>query len=214
MTGEAGQPTIYELIGHVLTEMPAVPKNGTAPQSQGGYRFRGIEDTVEALKPLFAKHGVFLLPEVVEWRPSERVIGSGKTMYCMTLRVRFTFYGPAGDSVSAVTIGEGTDMGDKATQKAMTAAFKYCLFETFLVGDSAADSEAHDVPESVARQAARVVPDGMLSAAEAKRRLLELCQGDRGRASELWGVRGSDPILVQDFDELAELAAADDGRPM
>ena len=70
------------------------------------------------------------------------------------------------------------------------------------------------MPESVARQAARVVPDGMLSAAEAKRRLLELCQGDRGRASELWGVRGSDPILVQDFDELAELAAADDGRPM
>jgi len=47
--------------------------------------------------------------------------------------VKYTFYGLLGDSVVAIVEGEGTDSGDKATQKALTAAEKYCLFQAFAI---------------------------------------------------------------------------------
>ena len=41
--------------------------------------------------------------------------------------------GPDGDSVDVVTLGEGIDTADKASNKAMSAAMKYALIELFSV---------------------------------------------------------------------------------
>lgn len=194
-------PSIHVLMAKILAEMPAVPKSGTAPANQGGYKFRRIEDTIEALRKPFIDAGVYPLPTVIEWRPSERIIASGKTMYAMTLLIRWTFHGPAGDSVEAVTLGEGTDMGDKATQKATTAAFKSCLSIPFLVTDGT-DSESHDVPDSYRPQRRPPVPEGMVLPGAAKKEILTAVGGDMTKAAEVWGDRGSNPIDRDDLDEI------------
>jgi hypothetical protein len=49
------------------------------------------------------------------------------------MRVAFHFYGPAGDHVTAVTMGEASDVADKASNKAMSAALKYALIHTFMI---------------------------------------------------------------------------------
>lgn len=160
--------SVYERVHKVLAELPAIGKNSVAPGNMGGYRFRGIEDITNALKPLLAKHGVFMVPTVVERQESGRTIGNGKTMWVVDLLVRFTFYSVDDpklfstskpgqsdehtswfqDHFTAEVWGQGTDMGDKATQKAMTSAFKSMLAVTFCISDSDSDAEAHDVPES------------------------------------------------------------------
>jgi len=58
---------------------------------------------------------------------------SPSTSYEVNLHIRFTFYGARGDSVVASMWGEGTDMGDKATNKAMTMALKGVLAQSFAV---------------------------------------------------------------------------------
>ncbi|MFP5340897.1 MAG: ERF family protein, partial [Gammaproteobacteria bacterium] len=73
---------------------------------------------------------------------------SGSRLRCVDLEVAFTFYGPAGDSVTAVAWGEGTDTMDKATNKAMSAAYKYAAFQAFAIpteGDNDADAHTHAV---------------------------------------------------------------------
>jgi ERF superfamily len=146
---------IHVLIGRVLKDLPAVGKGSQAPASMGNYSFRGIDDTLNALNPILSKHGVFFIPIVEKRRDSDRQTGKGGTLWMVSLRVRYRFYGPNGDYLDAVVEGEGSDSGDKATQKALTAAMKYMLFQVFAISTKEVgemDAERHDVPESSPRQ--------------------------------------------------------------
>jgi hypothetical protein len=150
-----GTDTIHVLIGRVLRDLPAVGKGSTAPQGMGGYSFRGIDDTLNALNPILSKHGVFFIPLVEKRRDSDRQTGKGGTLWMVSLRVRYRFYGPAGDYLDAVVEGEGSDSGDKATQKALTAAMKYMLFQVFAISTKEVgemDAERHNVPDSSPRR--------------------------------------------------------------
>jgi hypothetical protein len=49
------------------------------------------------------------------------------------LTVEFDFYADDGSNVTAVGVGEAMDSSDKASNKAMSAAHKYVLMETFLI---------------------------------------------------------------------------------
>lgn len=140
--------SVFERVHAVLSELPAIGKDQRAPQAMGGYAFRGIEDITAALKPLLAKHGVFMVPTVVERRDETRSTSGGKALYVADVLVRFTFHAGGDTSFSAEVWGQGTDSGDKAVQKAMTSAFKTMLSITFCISDSEYDAERHDVPDT------------------------------------------------------------------
>jgi hypothetical protein len=119
--------TIHERLGRILAELPAIGKD--TRNADQGFMFRSHDTVLNELNPLLGKYGVIVVPEVLERIPGERMVGrdGGKTMYETNLRIQFTFYGPLGDSVVASAWGEGTDMGDKSTSKAITMAFKSVL---------------------------------------------------------------------------------------
>lgn len=124
-------PLIFERMHAVLAALPAIGKE--QENVQQGFKFRGIDDVMNALNPLLTKHGVFYVPEVLERVAATRATRNGGVMYEVNLHVRFTFYAPDGSSVTASGWGEGTDSGDKSTSKAMTGAMKYVLFEVFAI---------------------------------------------------------------------------------
>jgi hypothetical protein len=73
-------------------------------------------------------------------------------MYEVNLHVRYTFYGPQGDYVCADAWGEGTDSGDKATNKAMTMALKNVIAQTFAIStkeQAGFDTDGQTDPETV-----------------------------------------------------------------
>lgn len=144
--------TVHEAIGSIIAELEGVGKNQR--NKEQGYNFRGIDDVLKAVHPLLGKHGVFFAPDVVEREYEERVSAKGTVGHCAHLHVRYHVYGPEGDSFELSTWGEGLDYGDKATNKAMTAAFKYALFEVFAISDPEDDAD-HTTPEpSTTRRAA------------------------------------------------------------
>jgi hypothetical protein len=147
--------TVYEAIGAIIRELDGVGKNQR--NKEQGYAFRGIDDVLKALHPLLGQHGVFIAPDVVERQYEERVSAKGTVGHCAHLHVRFRVYGPEGDSIQISTWGEGLDYGDKATNKAMTAAFKYALFELFAVSDPADDGD-HESPEPAGATVRRPPP--------------------------------------------------------
>lgn len=146
--------TIHERMIAVLAELPALGKDDYNKQQQ--FHFRSHDSVMNALNPLLAKHGVFVVPDVIERVTDQRTTSGGKAMYEVNLHVRFTFYGLAGDDLSGSAWGEGTDMGDKSTNKAMTAAFKYLLVQSFGIssGDTA-DSDRDTNEDTSGRSSAR-----------------------------------------------------------
>jgi hypothetical protein len=122
---------IHEALTAIMADCGAIAK-GRKNQQQG-YSFRGIDDLYNAIHPLFAKHGVFVTSEVIERHREERQTQRGGLLLYTTLRVKFTFYASDGSSVSSITEGEAMDSADKSTNKAMSAALKYCLMQMLLI---------------------------------------------------------------------------------
>jgi len=122
---------IHELIPVIMGEVGAIAKG--RKNAQQGYAFRGIDDAYAAFQPLFAKHGVFVMPTVLKCTREERQTKSGGALIYTCLEVKHVFYAADGTSLECLTIGEAMDSGDKSSNKAMSAAMKYALLEVFCV---------------------------------------------------------------------------------
>jgi hypothetical protein len=141
-TQNQDQPTVYELMARVMRDVRNVGKDGRN-ESQN-YNFRGVDDAIGALAQPLREHGVFMTPEVLDFKTEVR----GRQNAVM-MRIAFHFHGPAGDHVTAITLGEGSDFADKAANKAMSAALKYALIHTFMipVDSKSLDDGDRDHPE-------------------------------------------------------------------
>lgn len=131
---------IYKALAAVLSDVGAVGKDGQNAFDK--YRYRSIDAVMNAMHPAMAKYGVFVMPEVLEQSREERGSRNGGVLIYSIIKVKYTFYAEDGSSLTATVIGEGMDKGDKSVNKAMSAAFKYALFQVFCIPtDEFSDSE-------------------------------------------------------------------------
>ena len=141
----ADKKNIYETINAVMADVGAIGKEKR--NQQQGFMYRGIDDVMNALNPAFAKHRLFVVPEIMEQRREERQTAKGGNLIYSVCRIKFTFYAEDGSHIEAVVIGEGMDSGDKATNKAMSIAFKYACFQVFCIPTEEMtdpDQESHE----------------------------------------------------------------------
>lgn len=136
---------IHENMAKILCDIQGISK-GRRNQQQG-YSFRGIDDFFNAVHPLLAKHQIFVTPEYEILSTDERQTSRGGTLFVIKLKGTFTFTATDGSTVTASTIGEGMDSGDKASNKAMSAAYKYALMQAFCVPTGDAKDSEDDTPE-------------------------------------------------------------------
>jgi hypothetical protein len=141
---------VYQAINAVQSDLSQVgiAKNRTNTQG-AGFKFRGIDDVLNALSPLLAKHGLVIIPRVISRVCTERASKAGGALFYVTVEAEFDFVSAEdGSKTTARMIGEAMDSGDKATNKAMSAAYKYAAFQTFAIpteGTPDADAETHEV---------------------------------------------------------------------
>lgn len=126
---ENGQ--IYAAISAAMADISAIGKDKY--NQQQGFKFRGIDDVMNALKPILTKNKIFTVPQVLEQTRETKVTAKGGELRYSLLRIAFRFYATDGSFVEAVTLGEGMDSGDKASNKAMAIAYKYALFQVFCI---------------------------------------------------------------------------------
>lgn len=116
---------------------------------QQGYNFRGIDDIYNALAPMLAHAGLVVLPSYSDRAVIERETQKGGAIFYTTLKGEFTFRSSKDASeVKVTTYGEAMDTGDKATNKAMSAALKYAFMQTFTIpteGDNDSETHTHEV---------------------------------------------------------------------
>ena len=137
---------IYESICAVMSDIGVVGKN--SKNAQQGFMFRGIDAVMNALSPALNKNKVFIVPTVLEQRREERTNKNGTILTYSICTIKYTFYAEDGSFIEATVIGEGMDSGDKATNKAMSIAYKYACFQVFCIPTEEMadpDAECHEV---------------------------------------------------------------------
>lgn len=145
--------SVYKAISAVSL---ALSKDGIGKDrknEQQGYKFRGIDDVYNALAPLLASNGLCILPRVLSRECVERTSAKGTALFYVTVHVEFDLVSSNDGSKHVVAMyGEAMDTADKATNKAMSAAYKYMAMEVFAIpteGDNDADATTHEVKSKV-----------------------------------------------------------------
>lgn len=160
---------IYSAIIGVMTDIGAIGKNKR--NAQQGFTYRGVDDVMNALQPAMVKHQIFVVPTVLEQKREEHATKNGSTMNYSVYTIKYTFYAADGSSVECVIVGEGADSGDKSTNKALSAAFKYACFQVFCIPteemkDPDADTPPPSEPAKLSMQKSAGNPAGELKKAQ------------------------------------------------
>ena len=140
-------PSVYAAINAITAEFAKSGIAKTRTNEVDDYKYRSIDDVLDRLAPLLAKHRLCVLPRALERTVTERADEQNRLLLHVTLRVAFTLTSvDDGSSHSVEAYGEALDSGDKATAKAMSAAYKAAMVQTFCIpvcGIEDADRASH-----------------------------------------------------------------------
>lgn len=135
---------VYQAINAVSADLA---ENGIAKghtNDAGGYRYRSIDDVLNALSPLLVRHRLCVLSRILS-RDSER-LACGATH--VNVSVAFDLVSALDGSVHTIGgAGEALDESDKGTAKAMSAAYKSAMLQAFCI--PVAQEEANAAPMRV-----------------------------------------------------------------
>ena len=109
---------IYQRLHAVMEEVSYVQKENKKVNNQ--YSFVSHDAVTSAVRSVFMKHGVFVVPSV-----TKTVQSGNRTEIEMT--VDFINVDNDQEHFSVISIGHGVDSQDKGPGKAMSYAFKYAL---------------------------------------------------------------------------------------
>lgn len=132
---------VIKALAAVMADVHGVAKRER--NTQQGFSFRGVDAVVNAVGPALRKHGVIVVPLAEDIQHEAFTTGKGTPMRSVTLRVRWRFYGPAGDSIDAVSYGEAADAGDKAVPKAHSVAYRTVLLQALCIPTDEPDPDAY-----------------------------------------------------------------------
>jgi hypothetical protein len=127
-------PTVYAAINAISAELAqhGIAKNQV--NEAGDYKYRSIDDVLDRLAPLLAKHRLCILPRVLKRLAVERPDETQRLLFHVTLKVAFVLTSVDDGTTHTVEVfGEALDASDKATAKAMTAAYKSAMTQTFCI---------------------------------------------------------------------------------
>lgn len=145
---QGNTPHVYQAIAGVMSEIAKQGISKDRKNDQQGYKFRGIDDVYNAMAPILASNQLCILPFVKSREVVERQTRNGGALFYVTVAVDYTLVSALDGSTHVISaMGEAMDSGDKATNKAMSAAYKYACMQAFCIpteGDNDADRTTHE----------------------------------------------------------------------
>jgi hypothetical protein len=119
--------TAVEVIAAVMDDVQAVGKKDR--NASQGFNFRGIDAVMNAVGPALRAHGGFVIPVVESVAYETATSAKGATLNIARVFVKYEVHGQVGEPVTGSVVAEAFDMGDKATAKAMSVAYRTFLLQ-------------------------------------------------------------------------------------
>ena len=143
MTAPARPLHVYRAINSITAAFArdGIPKAHTNLKDQ--YQYRSIDDLLNRLGPLLARHRLCILPRVLERLATEQHGEGDVLLTAVSVRVAYELVSCRDGSSHVVeAVGEALDPGDKATAKALSAAYKSVMLQAFCVPVAGEDGDA------------------------------------------------------------------------
>jgi hypothetical protein len=142
--------SVYKAIADVSAALSGQGIGKNKRNAAQGYSFRGIDDVLQSLSGLLPACGLVIIPRVVSCTRSREVNAKGTVLFYVSADVEFDLVSVVdGSKHTARFSGEAMDSGDKATNKAMSAAYKYMALQTFCIPVEGVaidtETESHEV---------------------------------------------------------------------
>lgn len=170
---------IYQAINNIQADLASIGISKSRKNQQQGYAFRGIDEVYGAIAPLLAKHKVCIFPRCLSRNCVERTNSKGNPLFYVDVDVEYDLVSAEDGSKQTVkTYGEAMDSADKATNKAMSAAYKYMCLQTFCIpteGDNDADATTHELAARKTVQQQQAPKTTQWANAEIFAQMLEFC---------------------------------------
>lgn len=166
---------VYKAISEVAGALAAEGIGKDKRNQQQGFAYRGIDDVMNHLSGLLHKHGLVILPRYSERVCVERTNSKGTALFYVTVRGDFDLVSVDDGSKHTITAyGEAMDSGDKATNKAMSIAYKYAALQAFCVPTEAQDPDAEVHSVAPSSSAPKPYPAGAIAQMRSAKTIEEL----------------------------------------
>lgn len=178
--------SIGEIIPLVRREVGPIAKDQKASGGGANYAFRGHDQIVNAVAPIFDKYGVYVTVEDTLLEYGGRNAGTKYATHAVIAK-KVTFHAPDGSNTSSTIVSESVDYGNKAVGQSSTYAYRIALTQTLTLptGEADPDSRNEEFAATDAPAQAAAQPTAPTEATDAIKAL-------KGRVSELFAARGVD----------------------
>jgi len=164
MSDKPEPKNVYEAVNHVMKQVGYVQK-----EKAGGlaYTFAGEPALIRAIRPHMVKVGLIVYPSRMTELPAESFTSKhGSVINVSKLSATYCFHhAPSGTEFFVSVIGKGMDTGDKDSNKAMTAAFKYALRQPLMIetGDDPDKTPSEKFEQSTVSTTRPLTPEALRS---------------------------------------------------
>lgn len=139
-----------EVLKGIQQVMSAFADKGIAKNSKNesqGFKFRGIDDVLNRMSQHLTEANLIIVPQMLSRDVTERVNSRGTPLFYVTITMSYTVRSTIdGSEIVCVVPGEAMDSGDKATNKALSIAYKYMAFQLFAIPiDEDPDKTTHEL---------------------------------------------------------------------
>ena len=134
---------LRQKLGEVRRRIGYIQKRGY--NERHNYNYVAAADIAGTVGDILAELGVVVIPRLESITYEPPAPGRLDSVRVARVIMAYTFTDvDSGDEITAKVAGEGLDVGDKASYKAMTGALKYALLQSFLLatGDDPEDERA------------------------------------------------------------------------
>ena len=188
-------PSVYAAINAVAAELAEHGIAKTHVNETDDYKYRSIDDLLDRLAPLLAKHRLCVLPRVRKRSLVEREDEGQRLLFHVSLKVAFHLTSVEdGSSHIVEAFGEALDPSDKATAKAMSAAYKSAMAQTFCIPLSGTEDPDRSSPKVASRTHSPEPVQGWEQWARDIEDIVSLCESEA--AIELVQDRNRLPLMA------------------
>src|SRR5437899_55115 len=125
-------PDIYDAIGRMTAALAKEGISKDKVNSDQKYKFRGIDDVRNAVASLMDECKLIIVPKMMERTEKEGTTKNGGFSLRVIVKINFHFISRADGSELVVPMeNEAVDYSDKATNKAVSQAYKTCCINVF-----------------------------------------------------------------------------------
>ena len=149
---ETQQLNLYQKLAKITGEIGVIAKDGNNQQQK--YKYIEYETIAGKFRELFSKYNVVLIPSMVEQERTNITTARGASGVSTVCHFEFTVVNAdkPDDRFVVKWQGEAADYGDKATNKAATAAVKYYLMRQFNISSKGDEDPDSQTPEVAVKQ--------------------------------------------------------------